>query len=74
MEILLEGVGMIIFLALLLGIGAYGLRHRGRVIKWIENIDASPNAEEKQTRITKLTREREDIDAELAILQAETRE
>ena len=74
MDILLEGVGMIVFLALLLGMGAYGLRHRGRLVKWVENIDAKPNAEEKQVRITKLTREREDIDAELATLQAETGE
>ena len=74
MDILLEGVGMIVFLAMLLGMGAYGLRHRGRLVKWIENINVSPNAEEKEDRIKKLTREREDIDAELATLQAETGE
>ena len=74
MDILLEGVGMRVFLALLLGLGAYALRHRGRLVKWIENLNASPNAVEKQERIKRLTRDREDIDAELANLQAETQE
>ena len=72
MDILLEGVGMIIFLALLLGLITYAIRHRGRLIKWMENLNATPNAEEKQTLIKKLTREREDIEAELAGLEEET--
>lgn len=74
MDILLEGVGMIIFLILLLGLIAYAVRHRGRLIKWCENLNASQNAEEKQTLVKRLTREREDIDAELVALQAETPE
>jgi hypothetical protein len=74
MDILLEGVGMIIFLALLFGLLMYTVRHRGRLIKWMENLNATPNAEEKQTLIKKLTREREDIDAELATLTANPEE
>ncbi len=74
MEMLLEGVGMIIFLALLFGLITYAVRHRGRLIKWMENLNAAPNATEKQALVKKLQRESEDINAELAELQTKTEE
>ena len=71
MDILLEGVGMLIFLVIFAGLFAYCIRHRGRLAKWLENLNAAPNAEEKRERIKRLTREREDIDVELANLEKE---
>lgn len=69
MDALLQGFGMLIWMAVFFGILAYGLRNRGRVLKWLRN-DNADNAEfdEKENKKVELQREKEDIERELAKL------
>ena len=67
-----NALGLLMLLAGCVFAGAYGLRHRGTICKWLENLDHKENTTEKKGYIKKLKRQIEDDEAELATLEKET--
>ena len=64
-----NALGSMIVMCLLLFVMFYGIRHRGRLVKWLENSDHDGNAREKESRIISLRRKHEDITRELKCLE-----
>lgn len=74
MDALVEGIGMLIWLAIFGALMAYGIRNRGRIMRWLKN-DNADNAEfdERKEKRIKLIRDKEDIEREIEeIDEAET--
>lgn len=61
----------LVIVASILFLGAYGIRHRGAVANWLNNLDHKENTDEKADEVIRLRRRREDIERRLKTLEGD---
>lgn len=67
MEILLEGFGMILWIATMLFLLAFAYRNREKIMRWVNNPDG--NELDKEDALVEAKREKEDAEARIKRLE-----